>query len=39
MILPYRVVSVSGVLFDALAHGLPIVASDLRFFTEFAEMD
>lgn len=38
IIFPYRVVSVSGVLFDALAHGLPFVASDLAFFREFAEM-
>jgi glycosyltransferase involved in cell wall biosynthesis len=35
---PYKVVSVSGVMFDALAHGLPFVASDLAFFREFAEM-
>lgn len=39
IILPYKVVSVSGVLFDALAHGLPFVASDLRFFKEFSAMD
>ncbi|MFZ0554125.1 MAG: hypothetical protein WAM26_02440, partial [Nitrososphaeraceae archaeon] len=26
----------SGVMFDALAHGLPFVASDLGFFKEFA---
>jgi glycosyltransferase involved in cell wall biosynthesis len=38
IIFPYRVVSISGVLFDALAHGLPFIASDLRFFREFAEM-
>ena len=25
-------------MFDALAHGLPFVASDLRFFKEFADM-
>jgi glycosyltransferase involved in cell wall biosynthesis len=31
-------VSISGVMFDALAHGLPFIASDLRFFREFAEM-
>jgi len=31
-------VSISGVMFDALAHGLPFIASDLRFFKEFAEM-
>jgi glycosyltransferase involved in cell wall biosynthesis len=38
IIFPYRVVSISGVLFDALAHGLPFVASNLKFFREFAEM-
>jgi glycosyltransferase involved in cell wall biosynthesis len=38
IILPYKIVSISGVLFDALAHGLPFIASDLRFFREFAEM-
>jgi glycosyltransferase involved in cell wall biosynthesis len=39
IIFPYFVVSISGVLFDALAHGLPFVASDLSFFQEFAQMD
>ena len=39
IIFPYKVVSISGVLFDALAHGLPFVASDLSFFQEFAEMN
>jgi glycosyltransferase involved in cell wall biosynthesis len=38
IIFPYRVVSISGVLFDALAHGLPFIASDLSFFQEFAQM-
>jgi glycosyltransferase involved in cell wall biosynthesis len=38
MIFPYKIVSISGVMFDALAHGLPFVASDLRFFKEFADM-
>ena len=38
VIFPYKVVSISGVLFDALAHGLPFIASDLKFFREFAEM-
>ena len=38
IIFPYRIVSISGVMFDALAHGLPFVASDLRFFKEFADM-
>jgi glycosyltransferase involved in cell wall biosynthesis len=35
-ILPYRVSSGSGVMFDGLAHGLPFVASDLPFFNEFS---
>jgi glycosyltransferase involved in cell wall biosynthesis len=39
IIFPYRVVSISGVLFDALAHDLPFVASDLSFFQEFAQMN
>jgi glycosyltransferase involved in cell wall biosynthesis len=39
IIFPYRVVSISGVLFDALAHGLPFIASDLSFFQEFAQMN
>ena len=38
IIFPYKIVSISGVMFDALAHGLPFTASDLRFFKEFAEM-
>lgn len=38
IIFPYKIVSISGVMFDALAHGLPFIASDLRFFKEFAEM-
>jgi glycosyltransferase involved in cell wall biosynthesis len=38
IIFPYKIVSISGVMFDALAHGLPFIASDLRFFREFAEM-
>ena len=36
VILPYKVSSGSGVMFDALAHGLPFVATDLGFFREFA---
>jgi glycosyltransferase involved in cell wall biosynthesis len=36
IILPYTVTSASGVMFDALGHGLPFVASDLGFFKEFA---
>jgi glycosyltransferase involved in cell wall biosynthesis len=38
IIFPYKVVSVSGVMFDALAHGLPFIASNLRFFKEFADV-
>jgi glycosyltransferase involved in cell wall biosynthesis len=38
IIFPYTIVSISGVMFDALAHGLPFIASDLRFFKEFADM-
>jgi glycosyltransferase involved in cell wall biosynthesis len=34
--LPYKVCSGSGVMFDGLAHGLPFVASDLGFFREFS---
>jgi glycosyltransferase involved in cell wall biosynthesis len=37
VIMPYSVASASGVMFDALAHGLPFVASDLGFFKEFAK--
>src|SRR5919205_1645335 len=36
IILPYKVTAGSGVMFDALAHGLPFVATDLKFFREFA---
>ena len=38
VVLPYRITSGSGVMFDALAHTVPFVASDLDFFKEFAEM-
>jgi glycosyltransferase involved in cell wall biosynthesis len=37
VILPYKVTSGSGVMFDALAHGLPFVATDLEFFREFSK--
>jgi glycosyltransferase involved in cell wall biosynthesis len=37
VLLPYRVIAASGVMFDALAHGVPFVSSDLKFFKEFAE--
>ena len=35
-ILPYKISSGSGVMFDGLAHSLPFVASDLPFFKEFS---
>jgi glycosyltransferase involved in cell wall biosynthesis len=38
VVLPYRITSGSGVMFDALAHSVPFVASDLDFFKEFEEM-
>jgi glycosyltransferase involved in cell wall biosynthesis len=38
VLLPYRITSGSGVMFDALAHSIPFVASDLDFFKEFADM-
>ncbi|MFL6476660.1 MAG: glycosyltransferase family 4 protein [Nitrososphaera sp.] len=38
VVLPYKITSGSGVMFDALAHGLPFVASNLDFFKEFEAM-
>ena len=38
LILPYKVSSASGVMFDGLAHGLPFVSSKIEFFKEFAAM-
>ena len=38
LILPYKVSSGSGVMYDGLAHGLPFVSSKLEFFKEFSEM-
>ena len=38
VLLPYKITSGSGVMFDALAHGLPFISSDLEFFKEFANM-
>ena len=35
---PIRSVPGSGVMFDALAHGLPFISSDLEFFREFSSM-
>jgi glycosyltransferase involved in cell wall biosynthesis len=39
VILPYTITSGSGVMFDALGHGIPFIASDLPFFKEFASQD
>jgi glycosyltransferase involved in cell wall biosynthesis len=36
VLLPYKITSGSGVMFDALGHGIPFIASDLSFFKEFA---
>jgi len=36
VLLPYKVISASGVMFDALAHGLPFIATNLNFFKEFS---
>ena len=36
MVLPYTVSSSSGVMFDALAHNVPFVATNLEFFGEFS---
>lgn len=38
LILPYRVSSGSGVMFDGFAHRLPFVSSNIDFFREFSEM-
>jgi hypothetical protein len=38
VLLPYKVSSGSGVMFDGLAHGLPFIASNLEFFREFSSM-
>lgn len=38
VLLPYKITSGSGVMFDALAHGLPFISSNLEFFKEFANM-
>ncbi len=38
VVLPYKITSGSGVMFDALAHALPFVASSLDFFKEFEAM-
>lgn len=36
VLLPYSVTAASGVMFDALAHGIPFIATDLGFFKEFS---
>ena len=36
VILPYKVSSGSGIMFDALSYGLPFIATKLGFFVEFA---
>lgn len=36
VILPYKVSSGSGIMFDGLSYGLPFVATQLAFFEEFA---
>jgi glycosyltransferase involved in cell wall biosynthesis len=38
IILPYKVTSGSGVMFDALAHSIPFISSDIGFFREFSDM-
>jgi glycosyltransferase involved in cell wall biosynthesis len=35
ILLPYKSATGSGIMFDALAHGLPFIATDLEFFKEF----
>ncbi|MGH9972315.1 MAG: glycosyltransferase family 4 protein [Nitrososphaeraceae archaeon] len=39
VILPYKVTSGSGEMFDGLAHGLPFISSDIPFFREFSDME
>ena len=39
LILPYKVASGSGVMFDGLAHGLPFISSKIEFFKEFSDME
>jgi glycosyltransferase involved in cell wall biosynthesis len=36
LLMPYKVSAGSGVMFDAIAHGIPFIATDLAFFNEFA---
>jgi glycosyltransferase involved in cell wall biosynthesis len=37
VLLPYTAITASGVMFDALAHGLPFISTDLMFFKEFSD--
>ena len=39
LILPYKVSSGSGVMFDGIAHHIPFVSSNIEFFREFSEME
>ena len=39
VLLPYKVISTSGVMFDALAHGLPFIATDLNSLRNFRDKD
>lgn len=38
VILPYKVTSGSGAMFDGFAHGLPFISSNIPFFREFSDM-
>lgn len=38
LMLPYKVSSGSGVMYDGLAHGLPFVSSNIEFFKEFSNL-
>lgn len=38
IILPYKVTSGSGAMFDGFAHGLPFISSDIPFFREFSDI-
>ena len=38
LILPYKVASGSGVMYEGLAHGLPFISSKIEFFKEFSDM-
>lgn len=38
LIMPYKVSSASGVLYDGLSHGLPFISSKLEFFKEFSDL-